>query len=100
MYKFQVLASATGATPADLAESVSRAISERGRWEQFVELRMGAGPTVAIEPIETPEPAVRASVNWGSQAAHADVSTVEAAIEAVDRLAHAFYEMRKQQAVL
>lgn len=100
MYVLQVLASVTGAAPADLAESVSQAINERGRWEQFVELRMGAGPTVAIELTETPQPAVRASVNWGSQAAHADVSTVEAAIEAADRLAHAFYEMREQQRVL
>lgn len=100
MYVLRVLSSITGATPADLAESVSQAINERGRWEQLVELRMGAGPTVAIELTETPQPAVRASVNWGSQAAHADVPTVEAAIEAVDRLAHAFYELREQQRVL
>lgn len=98
MYILRVLGSFNRATPAaELAESVSQAISEHGRWEQFAELRMGAGPTVAIELTETPEPAVRASVSWGSQAAQADVSSVEAAVEAADRLAYAFYEMREQQ---
>ena len=91
-YELRILDAITDAEPAGFVEEVAAAISADGSWERFIEVRMGAGPTVRITPQNKAGYAV--SVDWGSQGGHLNARTLEYAIECADRLAYAFYKMR------
>ena len=94
MNRFSVLPDDHG-----FADAVDRALEQHGRWEQFIELRMGAGPTVVIERVGA-SGTLRTRVSWGSQQGEAEIGSTPGAIEAADRIAVTFYEMRKKQMIL
>jgi hypothetical protein len=90
-YTFQVLSS----NPAALRAEVADALDTGQSWEQFVELRMGAGPTVRIVQPDPQSDAYDVSVTWGeARAARSRVRGQDAALQAADRLALALYEVR------
>ena len=78
-----------------LAEEVEEAVDRDGRWEKFIEVRMGAGPIVGIEADPGTGTGYRVSVRWGSQVGSTEVLDLAGALEAGDRLAYVFYEMRR-----
>jgi hypothetical protein len=77
-----------------LLKEVEEAISRDGFWEQFVELRMAAGPTLRIGALSTSD-AFRVDVGWGIQSATTVVRSVPEAIEVADRLGWTLYEIRR-----
>lgn len=78
----------------DLTRTVLDEIDSSGRWEQFIEMRMGAGPTLSVEAPSSVSESFAVSVSWGSQRATADVIGLPGALEVADRLAYTFYEIR------
>jgi hypothetical protein len=78
----------------DLVNEVNGAILRDGFWEQFVELRMAAGPTLRIEGGSSND-TFRVEVQWGAQHAVTEVRGVNGAIEVADRLGWTFYEIRR-----
>lgn len=91
-YKLEILDIVAGTEPASLVAAVGAAIAASGSWERFVEVRMGAGPRVRINP--SGQVGYDAEVSWGSQHGTVTACALEAAIECADRLAYAFYQMR------
>ncbi|HBX79391.1 MAG TPA: hypothetical protein DEG43_17260 [Acidimicrobiaceae bacterium] len=75
--------------------NVQGAIDVSGYWELIVELRMGAGPTVRIEPGAGASAVFSVTVRWGSEVADVKVRSLRGAIDVADRLANLFYEMRR-----
>jgi len=75
-----------------VAEIVA-ALADGRSWERFVELRMGAGPTVRIG--SDGSVGLRVSVTWGSQRAEVVVQDATSAVEAADRLALVLYQVRR-----
>jgi hypothetical protein len=93
-YSFQLLTMTEAGAPALRAE-VAEALAADGAWEQFVEVRMGAGPTVRIEREASMPDVFDVEVTWGqAQVARSRVHGEDAALESADRLAHALYEVR------
>lgn len=80
-----------------LLNDVEQALAEHGSWRRFVEVRMGAGPTVEFERSSDLPSEVTAIVVWGSQRGEARLGSTKDALEAADRMATAFYEMRDSQ---
>jgi hypothetical protein len=98
-YTFQVLAPTEPGVPI-LRADVAEALTSHGVWERFVEVRMGAGPTVRIERIVGTADVFEVEVSWGlAQVARSRVHGQEAALESADRLAHALYEIRASSRV-
>jgi hypothetical protein len=90
-YTFQVLPMDAARLRAEVADAIE---AERS-WQRFVEVRMGAGPTVRLDRLDAAQDTYEVTVTWGHiQEAHARVRGQEAALEAADRLAFAFYGIR------
>ena len=93
-YDFSVLAG-TESAAALLRSEVAQAVAASGSWEGFIEVRMGAGPTVRINQLDQELDTFEVSVEWGAaQEGRSRVNGQQAAIEAADRIARAFYEIR------
>ena len=95
-YNLFVLNSGGEMLASDLEPIAAEAIAGEGRWAQFFEVRMGAGPTVEIVPLPEGDDGYQVTVEWGTQYAKTHSSTLEMGIEAADRLALVFYDMRNQ----
>lgn len=94
-YKLFVLNSGVERSAADLEPEVADAIAAEGHWTEFFEVRMTAGPTASIRPLPESGDGYLVTVEWGAQNAVTHAPKVVASIEAADRLAHVFYDMRK-----
>jgi hypothetical protein len=94
-YEYRVLQPRPGEQMEDVEGEVHGAIVRNQRWERFMEVRMAAGPTVAIETLADADAGFRVSATWGSQSAHAEVIDLAGALEVADRLAYALYEIRR-----
>jgi hypothetical protein len=81
--------------PGVLAAEVAAAISDDGFFERFFEVRMAAGPTVHIDQPEEPFEIFRVVITWGTQQSEMLVHGLQPAIAAADRIAHSFYELRR-----
>lgn len=98
-YTFQLLSSTESGATALRAE-VASALDTAHSWEQFVEVRMGAGPTVRIDQLDEKSDSYDVSVTWGAaQAARSRVRGQDAALQAADRLALALYDIRASSRV-
>jgi hypothetical protein len=98
-YTFQVL-SATESGSADLRRDVANDLDIKGDWERFVEVRMGAGPTVRIDRLDSALDTYSVSVTWGeAPAASSRVHGQEASLQAADRLARALYDIRSSSRI-
>jgi len=93
-YNLVVLNSGVERSATDLEPEVARAITAEGHWTQFFEVRMAAGPTAEIHPLPEATDGYLVTVDWGAQHAMTHAPTLEIGIEAADRLAHVFYDMR------
>jgi hypothetical protein len=91
-YRLQILSMVADTAPVSLIPEIGAAITADGFWERFVEVRMGAGPTVRITA--DGQDGYKVSVSWGSQAGNLSARALESAIECTDRLAYVFYQMR------
>lgn len=80
----------------ELSRTVLDAIDRTGRWEEFIELRMAAGPTVSLTAPNSESESFAVDVTWGSQRATADVIGLVGALEVADRLAYEFYKIRSE----
>ena len=98
-YELVVLSSgALHKSADDLVPEVTTAIAADGRWARFFEVRMAAGPTVNIEPEPGKPGRYRVAVDWGTQHATTQAGSLTASIEAADKLAGTFYDIRNQLA--
>jgi hypothetical protein len=93
-YSLFVLNSGVEMSATDLEPEVARVIAAEGHWTQFIEVRMAAGPTVEIRPLPEADDGYMITVEWGDQHAMTHAPTLEVGIEAADRLARVFYDMR------
>jgi hypothetical protein len=92
-YQLRILDEVADREPASLAAAVGAATAVSGAWERFVEVRMGAGPTVRITTDH--DGGYEVLINWGSQHGNLTARGLQPAIECADRLAYAFYQMRE-----
>jgi hypothetical protein len=96
---YQVLSS-TEPGAAVLRQEVEAAIAANGSWEQFLDVRMGAGPTVRIDRLDAASATYDVMVTWGeAQAARSRVHGQDEAVRAADRLALALYDIRNTSRV-
>ncbi len=95
-YDLEVLNSGTHKTADDLTPKVSAAITANGHWTEFFEVRMAAGPTVTIEGGSDSSEGYRVTVEWGTQQATTQAQSLPMSIQAADRLAKVFYDVRNQ----
>ncbi len=86
----------THKTAEELVPEVIAAISANGHWTEFFEVRMAAGPTVTIESTSQSSEGYRVTVGWDTQQATTDANSLLLAIQAADRLAKVFYDVRNQ----
>ena len=86
-----------GTESACLVAAIGAAIAASGSWERFVEVRMGAGPTVHIRA--DGHGGYEVAVTWDSQHGNLMARALESAIECADRLAYAFCQMRDARAI-
>jgi hypothetical protein len=92
-YDLEMLNSGVRKTADDLAPEVKTAIAANGQWTEFFEVRMAAGPTVTIEGES--QSSYRVTVGWGTQQATTGAKSLSMSIQAADRLAKVFYDVRK-----
>jgi hypothetical protein len=95
-YDLPVLNAGMHKTAEDLTPEVTAAITANGNWTQFFEVRMAAGPTVTIEPDSDSSEGYRVTVGWGTQQATTQAESLPMSIQAADRLAKVFYDVRNQ----
>jgi hypothetical protein len=93
VYQLRILAQSADVGLDDLVEDAESVISADGVWREFFEVRMSAGPAVRVE--RQGKEAFAVSVSWGTQNGHVQVADLRSAIECADRMAYAFYEMRR-----
>jgi hypothetical protein len=95
-YELEVLNGQTRKTAEELVPEVTAAISANGHWTEFFEVRMAAGPTVTIEGSSPSSDGYRVTVGWNPQQATTEADSLLLAIQAADRLAKVFYDLRNR----
>jgi hypothetical protein len=95
-YKPVILSDGLDRSVAELVPEVGAAIGADGQWTRFFELRMGAGPTVLIKRLDAETDGFQVTVEWGTQKSETHSRGLEMAIEAADRMALVFYDVRNK----
>jgi hypothetical protein len=82
-----------GVRPVRLRE-IEAAVVNQGRWQHFVEYRMGAGANLHVER-NAERTGYQVYVEWGSQKGEAQVESIQRAVEVAYRIGQVFYETRR-----
>jgi hypothetical protein len=82
-----------GVRPERLRE-IEAAVETQGRWEDFVEFRMGAGANLQVE-WNAERTGYQVYVEWGSQKGEAEVKSLKRAVQVAYRISQVFFETRR-----